>query len=101
MEFDPKTMYSELGVLGNTFENLTVTYVKTEMVDKAEQGDVTALYNLERVARYSEVSEVVTYARQQYQRITGTTPHLLHLQRLPFREEKILRMNREIVKSVN
>lgn len=74
MEFDPKTMYSELGVLGNTFENLTVTYVKTEMVDKAEQGDVTALYNLERVARYSEVSEVVTYARQQYQRITGTTP---------------------------
>jgi hypothetical protein len=73
MSVDLETLYSELGVLGNTHQNLTIQYVKTELVDKAEQGDTTALFNLENVARHSEVEEVATYARQQFQRITGTT----------------------------
>ena len=64
-----KELYKELGFLGNVDEGLTIDYVKTEIVDKAEQGDSTAIFKLNKIVRYSDNEAVVNYAKSQLERL--------------------------------
>lgn len=50
-----RVMASELGFLGvNVDEKLTIDYIKTELVDKAEKGDKTVIFKLHNIARHYE-----------------------------------------------
>lgn len=62
---------SELGFLGNVDEGLTLSYVKSELVDKAEKGDVTALFKLNQIVRHSKQADIVDYASAQLKRLNG------------------------------
>ena len=64
-----KELYRELGFLGNVDEGLTIDYVKTEIVDKAEQGDSTATFKLNQIVRHSDNAAVVSYAKAQLERL--------------------------------
>ena len=56
----------ELGYLGvNVDQNVAIDWMQTEVVNKARQGDKTALYKLYNFARHSEDSDVVAFARNQ------------------------------------
>lgn len=64
-------LYAELGFLGNCDEGLTIDYVKTEIVDKADKGDSTAIYKLNQIARHSKQEDIVAYVRGQLARLEG------------------------------
>lgn len=62
---------SELGFFGSVDEGLTIDYVKTEIVNKAEQGDSTAIYKLIQIVRHSKQEDVVAYAKEQLERLNA------------------------------
>lgn len=66
-------MASELGFLGvNVDEKLTIDYIKTELVDKAEKGDKTVIFKLHNIARHYEgenAEEIKEYAVNALERL--------------------------------
>ena len=68
-----RVMASELGFLGvNVDEKLTIDYIKTELVDKAEKGDKTVIFKLHNIARHSEgenAEEIKEYAVNALERL--------------------------------
>lgn len=68
-----KVMASELGFLGvNVNEKLTIDYIKTELVDKAEKGDKTVIFKLHNIARHYEgenAEEIKEYAKNALVRL--------------------------------
>ena len=61
-------MTSELnplcGAIGNCPEGLTYDYVKSELIDKANEGDVSSVLKLIHIARFSNQLEIKAYAKQ-------------------------------------
>lgn len=68
-----RVMASELGFLGvNVDEKLTIDYIKTELVDKAEKGDKTVIFKLHNIARHYEgenAEEIKEYAVNALERL--------------------------------
>lgn len=68
-----RVMASELGFLGvNVNEKLTIDYIKTELVDKAEKGDKTVIFELHNIARHYEgenAEEIKEYAVHALERL--------------------------------
>jgi hypothetical protein len=73
MAMTTSELYRELGFLGNCDEALTIDYVKTEIVNKAEQGDSNSIFKLNQIIRHSDNAEVVAYARAQLERLDPAT----------------------------
>lgn len=58
-----KTLASELGFLGiNVDSNFDLAWLKTEVVNKLEQGDLMSAYKLVNFARHSDDPAIVDYA---------------------------------------
>lgn len=58
-----KVLASEIGFLGvNVDSNFDLAWLKTEVVDKLENGDMTSAYKLLNFARHSEDPKIVKYA---------------------------------------
>ena len=61
-----QTLAKELGFIGtNVDQNLALDWLQTEVIDKAKQGDKTALFKLFNIARHSDQPEIVAYANSQ------------------------------------
>ena len=60
-----KTLASEIGFLGiNVDSNFDLAWLKTEVVNKLEQGDMTSAYKLLNFARHSDDPKIVDYANK-------------------------------------
>ena len=58
-------MASEMGFLGNNVDsNVSLPYAYTELVRKAQEGDMTALYKIEQLMRHYQgenAEELIAY----------------------------------------
>lgn len=61
-------LYAEIGFANCCDEGLTYDYVKTELIDKAEQGDSVAIYKLNLIKRYCTDEKISEYAAQALRR---------------------------------
>ena len=60
-----KTLASEIGFLGiNVDSNFDLAWLKTEVVNKLEQGDMMSAYKLLNFARHSDDTKIVDYANK-------------------------------------
>lgn len=58
-----KTLAQEIGFLGiNVDSNFDLAWLKTEVINKLEQGDKMSVYKLLNFARHSENEKIKTYA---------------------------------------
>ena len=64
-------LYELIGFTGNCDEGLTIDYVKSEIVDKADNGDSTAIFKLNNIVRHCTDEAIVNYAKDQLNRLDG------------------------------
>lgn len=58
-----KTLASEIGFLGiNVDSNFDLAWLKTEVINKLEQGDKMSVYKLLNFARHNDDPKIVKYA---------------------------------------
>lgn len=68
-----KTIAKELGFLGiNVESGFDLAWLKTEVVNKAQQGDKTTIYKLLNIARHSEDEEIKKYASDMLELLDTT-----------------------------
>lgn len=64
-------MASELGFLGNNVDsNVSLPYAYTELVRKAQEGDMTALYKIEQLMRHYQgenAEELIAYLTSSFE----------------------------------
>lgn len=64
-----------LGSLGvNVDQNLTIDWVKTELVNKAEQGDINSVYKMINLARHCPQKDIVLFLVQNLNRLGYEVP---------------------------
>jgi len=64
-----------LGSLGvNVDQNLTIDWVKTELVNKAEQGDINSVYKMINLARHCPQKDIVLFIVQNLNRLGYEVP---------------------------
>lgn len=67
---DIREMNVLLGSLGvNVDQNLTIDWVKTELVNKAEQGDENSVYKMINLARHCPQKDIVLFIVQNLNRL--------------------------------
>lgn len=72
---DIKEMNVLLGSLGvNVDQNLTIDWVKTELVNKAEQGDINSVYKMINLARHCPQKDIVLFIVQNLNRLGYEVP---------------------------
>lgn len=66
-----REMYSLLGFLGTNVDfNVEFPWIKTELVNHAEQGDKFSLYRLMQLARHSKQKAEQKYAQEMVKLLT-------------------------------
>ena len=72
---DIREMNVLLGSLGvNVDQNLTIDWVKTELVNKAEQGDENSVYKMINLARHCPQEDIVHFIVQNLNRLGYEVP---------------------------
>lgn len=62
---EDKNIYKDLGAINTSLSGLTIQYIDSELVKKVENGDKTALYELEKISRFSEDEVIKKYAKDK------------------------------------